>query len=322
MFNLKEKLPFLAKKDEPSPESTAPAKLPSLNKKLLEKALSDSKETQLPPNPDADAPSVPKSLPKLQLKKKPEPAPFGPEKMPELQAFPPAKQDYGLPPDELFVRQVREFERNTTLSDDISASESSESSFFDNLLEHIKKEKDLLERRGHTPRDSIQARDLLNEMKAFWNQHKASMLSDAHSKAVEESIQEKVRELKQLELDWQSLETTVEKTQRLLSGKESEIDAKISELKGSLQKYKFKVNVDPNKFFFARNGAIIRNLYELLEAVRIMSDEDFFHHVSESKNDFAVWVSDAVGDKEIARAIRDKKSKKDFIEALKTFKLS
>jgi len=46
------------------------------------------------------------------------------------------------------------------------------------------------------------------------------------------------------------------------------------------------VNVEGAMCFWVNNGAVLKNLIELRDALNTMSDETFAHHVSAEKNDF------------------------------------
>jgi hypothetical protein len=65
----------------------------------------------------------------------------------------------------------------------------------------------------------------------------------------------------------------------------------------------FMHNVDHKHHFYANNGAEIRNLAELRDALRTMDDATFKHHVNKERNDFQTWVGDIVGDADLARQI-------------------
>jgi hypothetical protein len=59
-------------------------------------------------------------------------------------------------------------------------------------------------------------------------------------------------------------------------------------------------DVPESQFFMLQDGRVIKNLPELQTAFEEMSDETFRHHVNSRKNDFANWVRDVLGDRELA----------------------
>ncbi len=58
-----------------------------------------------------------------------------------------------------------------------------------------------------------------------------------------------------------------------------------------------------SSFEIHNSNMSLNNLYELKEALEIIDDETFSHHVNNKKNDFAVWVSEAVGDKNLSKKL-------------------
>lgn len=53
------------------------------------------------------------------------------------------------------------------------------------------------------------------------------------------------------------------------------------------------------------DGRIFRNLKELRDALNIMEDRVYTHHVTEGKNDFSAWVRDIIGDQTLAKNLRN-----------------
>ncbi len=61
----------------------------------------------------------------------------------------------------------------------------------------------------------------------------------------------------------------------------------------------------------------IRSIPELAEALEIMSEESFGHHVSEHKNDFAKWVHDVIHDTELSARLKGASTKAAALEIVK-----
>lgn len=77
--------------------------------------------------------------------------------------------------------------------------------------------------------------------------------------------------------------------------------------------------IPPEKYFYAVDGTVIRNLGELPDALRSMSPETFTSHVNEQKNDFYNWINDVFQHTSLARKVKSIKrketmAKKVFIE--------
>lgn len=75
--------------------------------------------------------------------------------------------------------------------------------------------------------------------------------------------------------------------------------------------------VPADKHFRIHLGTNISNLKGLLEALEIISNDSFKHHVSKTKNDFSKWVSDVVGDVDFASELRKVHTKKGSVKLLK-----
>jgi hypothetical protein len=78
----------------------------------------------------------------------------------------------------------------------------------------------------------------------------------------------------------------------------------------------FKKDVNPEKILKLVNGMIVINMASLFDEITAMKDEDYAKHVNESKNDFAVWVEDAVGDKELANHLKLANTKQEILDLL------
>ncbi|MEM2144077.1 MAG: hypothetical protein QW279_01845 [Candidatus Jordarchaeaceae archaeon] len=72
---------------------------------------------------------------------------------------------------------------------------------------------------------------------------------------------------------------------------------------------KFLADVPPDKIFYVFKGPTLRNMEQLAQALEKMSDEQFNHHRSDSKNDFYNWVSQVIGDKKLADDLTKAKTK-------------
>lgn len=68
-------------------------------------------------------------------------------------------------------------------------------------------------------------------------------------------------------------------------------------------KSKLLISADNEKRFFACNGAVYENYYQLLEGLKSMTGETFTRHVNKEKNDFMNWVRDVFGDNRLAKEI-------------------
>jgi hypothetical protein len=61
--------------------------------------------------------------------------------------------------------------------------------------------------------------------------------------------------------------------------------------------------------FWCNDGQIFRDLNDLINGFDIMSDETFFYHQNDAKNDFSCWVMDIIGDQALAQDLKSAKTK-------------
>ena len=94
--------------------------------------------------------------------------------------------------------------------------------------------------------------------------------------------------------------------------------AKISEkAAASMKSKKEKTSeIPPEKYFVLRSGKSIKSVEELALMLDAISDDDFSFHVNEEKNDFARWIDDVFGKKDLAECLQPLKDKKESQIAL------
>lgn len=69
------------------------------------------------------------------------------------------------------------------------------------------------------------------------------------------------------------------------------------------------VNADDTHLFWVNGNGALRNLKDLAESLKNMSDETFGFHVNGEKNDFAAWVREILLDKKMASELTRAKSR-------------
>lgn len=82
------------------------------------------------------------------------------------------------------------------------------------------------------------------------------------------------------------------------------------------KKIKELINADEQSSFWVNNGPILRNLKDLKDALLNMNKETFGYHVNKEKNDFAVWVKDALKNNALAKKLSKTKTVENMIEAI------
>lgn len=75
-------------------------------------------------------------------------------------------------------------------------------------------------------------------------------------------------------------------------------------------------DVAPEKCFWVNNGPVLRNIYELLNALKGIDAVKFVHHANKERNDFANWAADVLQDNDLARRIRKAKTQQRIAKAV------
>lgn len=70
------------------------------------------------------------------------------------------------------------------------------------------------------------------------------------------------------------------------------------------------ISAEGDKRFWVVGGPVLSNLRDLSAALQSMDHAQFSYHLNESKNDFAHWVADVLGDAACARELLRTKSQK------------
>ncbi len=70
-------------------------------------------------------------------------------------------------------------------------------------------------------------------------------------------------------------------------------------------------NVSDNRVFHGHDGQTFKNLKELGQGLVNMNDDTYMYHVNKSKNDFAKWVREVIGDQELATDLNSTMTRTD-----------
>ena len=80
-----------------------------------------------------------------------------------------------------------------------------------------------------------------------------------------------------------------------------------------------KNNENENHSFFSVNGKEIRNLNELKDFLKKITEKEFSHHVTPERNDFENWARHSLENQELADLLGKKKSKEETIQMIDYF---
>jgi hypothetical protein len=172
-------------------------------------------------------------------------------------------------------------DRRTSLSD----------TFFMRLQDHITKEDMLMN--GHVPKQ-ILYKDLLHEMHGFWESQKFDIHQSMLDSAVKSDVARKVRELHDLEVEWQNLQLENDRIKDLLATKELMIESHVKQLKRSFKKLHMTQDAPADRHFVLKDGTRIKNLQELSDSLRMMQESVFYYHANNQRNDFSNWVREVM----------------------------
>ena len=73
---------------------------------------------------------------------------------------------------------------------------------------------------------------------------------------------------------------------------------------------------NPEKFFYAANGAVLKDTKDMFKLLKTIDKSTFKHHVSKDNNDFYNWTRFALKDNVLAKKLDKAKNKKEMIAAI------
>lgn len=72
----------------------------------------------------------------------------------------------------------------------------------------------------------------------------------------------------------------------------------------------------PEQFFYSSDGKILKNVRDLVRALKKIDKDSFNHHVSDERNDFSNWINDIIRDRKLAERIRDVRNPKEMAKII------
>ncbi|MFH1174609.1 MAG: DUF87 domain-containing protein [archaeon] len=70
--------------------------------------------------------------------------------------------------------------------------------------------------------------------------------------------------------------------------------------------------IPEDKYFYARDGKAMKTITDLKEELTVMPDDEFNHHVTQDRNDFANWIRDVFEDRELGDQLLRAHSRTDM----------
>lgn len=74
--------------------------------------------------------------------------------------------------------------------------------------------------------------------------------------------------------------------------------------------------VEPQHYFYAKDGTVVKSLVDLARTMELMDDSSFKHHIADGRNDFASWINDIIKDKKLANEIKPLKSRESMLQKI------
>ncbi len=95
------------------------------------------------------------------------------------------------------------------------------------------------------------------------------------------------------------------------------INTKISSTKNIPSKDLFKAQGDQRFWIF--NGPVLETIMDLRDALVAITDEQFNHHVTLEKNDFASWVENVILEPALAKKMRSYRTRKSIHKLVEVY---
>jgi hypothetical protein len=75
--------------------------------------------------------------------------------------------------------------------------------------------------------------------------------------------------------------------------------------------------VDPSKYFYMHDGRVLKSLFDLVDALKNIDDNTFYHHVNTQRNDFSNWINGVFEHHILAEHIKNIRNKHELLEFFK-----
>lgn len=182
-------------------------------------------------------------------------------------------------------------------------------------IEHYMKNKDI-----NKVIDDVLEKDFLTSMKDYHDKKGEGKPFYLHKKDLEHKLKKKMNQLRKLEEEWHRLKTQIQENEKKKKQTESQIDHEGQELKDIFRQIKIsqllEKETSKEHYFKLGTGEELKSLNDLRKALGYMSDYEFSHHVYPEKNDFAIWIKEALQAPEMYEKVKNIKTKQEFQEIL------
>ena len=182
-------------------------------------------------------------------------------------------------------------------------------------IEHYIKNKDVNE-----IINDVLKKDFLTGMKDYHDTKSQGKPFYFNKDDLKSKLKIKMDALRRLEEEWHIIKTQIEEEERRKTRIEHEIDQQSQELKGIFKQIKIsqwlEQEAPAGHYFKLRNGQELKSLNDLRKSLSYMNDEDFNHHVNQERNDFAIWIKEALQNIELYEKIKNIHTKEELLATL------
>lgn len=188
-----------------------------------------------------------------------------------------------------------------------------------NFVEELKKLVHVHKKDFH----KMDSKELVNKFKDYHESLKTGHDFFMHESEIDNKLDAKMEEVRDLETDWLELRKTMDSAERVLFEKESMLEKRFDELKSLImsgEKYRvFHTKCSEEQAFVLADGRKVFSIQELLYLLPHMSDEIFYKHVNSEKNDFVNWIKHVFRLEDLADSLVGIEKKADFITKMKSY---
>jgi hypothetical protein len=168
--------------------------------------------------------------------------------------------------------------------------------------------------------EGLLEKDILWRMKEFHRHRQEGKEYYIFSQDAKSAIQRRLTELKDLEKEWFARRSDADAIERELHYIEQDIDTRAQELKRLLTQASTQAKLEhkapEGHEFVLADGTKVASLQDLHRIAHRMPEWLFLHHVTPTRNDFAIWVRHVLNDQDRAARIESARTRSDLVNAL------
>ena len=79
------------------------------------------------------------------------------------------------------------------------------------------------------------------------------------------------------------------------------------------------MEISPAEYFYCCDGSVFRSIEDFANALKIMPEYAFRHHVSPQRNDFAIWIRHVFHEEQLPEALEKSKNRAEMLTEMEKF---